>query len=78
MLTSLNPPAIDKQKDLLSSDTGHFSLIKALHLADLITELNGIPTLPTPRPFFPGVEALLTGRAHNQQASAASCPSSPP
>ncbi|ROV90740.1 hypothetical protein VSDG_08320 [Cytospora chrysosperma] len=32
----------DKQKDLLSSDAGgHFSLIKALHLADLITELNG-------------------------------------
>ncbi|KAI9773313.1 MAG: CDP-diacylglycerol-serine O-phosphatidyltransferase [Geoglossum simile] len=29
------------QKLLLSSDTGHFSLIKALHVADLITELNG-------------------------------------
>lgn len=26
---------------LLAADTGHFSLIKALHLADLITELNG-------------------------------------
>jgi len=26
---------------LLSSDAGHFSLIRALHLADLITELNG-------------------------------------
>jgi len=34
-------PAMDKQKMLLSADTGHFSLIKALHLADLITELNG-------------------------------------
>jgi hypothetical protein len=32
---------MDKQKMLLASDTGHFSLIKALHLADLITELNG-------------------------------------
>jgi CDP-diacylglycerol---serine O-phosphatidyltransferase len=32
---------MDKQKTLLASDTGHFSLIKALHLADLITELNG-------------------------------------
>lgn len=31
----------DKQKILLSQDTGHFSLIKMLHLADLITELNG-------------------------------------
>ncbi|KAG8162776.1 hypothetical protein KVR01_007254 [Diaporthe batatas] len=31
----------DKQKDLLSSETGHFSLIRAMHLADLITELNG-------------------------------------
>lgn len=26
---------------LLSGDSGHFSLVKALHLADLITELNG-------------------------------------
>lgn len=26
---------------LLASDTGHFSLIRALHMADLITELNG-------------------------------------
>lgn len=33
--------AYDKQKMLLSSDQGHFSLIRALHLADLITELNG-------------------------------------
>ncbi|CAL3971727.1 unnamed protein product [Diplocarpon coronariae] len=31
----------DKQKRLLSEDTGHFSLIKAMHMADLITELNG-------------------------------------
>ncbi|KAL5340513.1 hypothetical protein BJX70DRAFT_361211 [Aspergillus crustosus] len=33
--------AVEKQKTLLSSDTGHFSMIKALHLADLVTELNG-------------------------------------
>ncbi|KAI9659258.1 MAG: CDP-diacylglycerol-serine O-phosphatidyltransferase [Trizodia sp. TS-e1964] len=32
---------MEKQKMLLSSDKGHFSMIKALHLADLITELNG-------------------------------------
>jgi CDP-diacylglycerol--serine O-phosphatidyltransferase len=32
---------MDKQKMLLSSETGHFSLLRALHLADLITELNG-------------------------------------
>lgn len=31
----------DKQKVLLSSEVGHFSLIRALHLADLITEMNG-------------------------------------
>ncbi|MCJ1259985.1 CDP-diacylglycerol-serine O-phosphatidyltransferase [Lignoscripta atroalba] len=31
----------EKQKMLLESDKGHFSMIKALHLADLITELNG-------------------------------------
>jgi CDP-diacylglycerol--serine O-phosphatidyltransferase len=37
---------MDKQKMLLSSDTGHFSLIKALHLADLITELNGESPAP--------------------------------
>jgi len=30
-----------KQAMLLSEDAGHFSLIRALHLADLITELNG-------------------------------------
>jgi len=33
--------AEDKQKILLSSDTGHFSLIRAMHLADVITEMNG-------------------------------------
>jgi CDP-diacylglycerol---serine O-phosphatidyltransferase len=37
---------MDKQKTLLSSDTGHFSLIRALHLADLITELNGESPAP--------------------------------
>ncbi|KAF2660720.1 phosphatidylserine synthase [Lophiostoma macrostomum CBS 122681] len=31
----------DKQARLLSSDAGHFSLFRALHLADFITELNG-------------------------------------
>ncbi|PKX92423.1 Gar1-domain-containing protein [Aspergillus novofumigatus IBT 16806] len=30
----------EKQKMLLSSETGHFSLVRALHLADLVTELN--------------------------------------
>ncbi|KAI2602938.1 CDP-diacylglycerol--serine O-phosphatidyltransferase [Hypoxylon fragiforme] len=34
-------PSYNKQKDLLSSSTGHFSLLKALHMADYITELNG-------------------------------------
>lgn len=31
----------EKQKMLLGSDAGHFSMVKALHLADLVTELNG-------------------------------------
>ncbi|KAI9738213.1 MAG: CDP-diacylglycerol-serine O-phosphatidyltransferase [Cirrosporium novae-zelandiae] len=31
----------DKQRILLSSYSGHFSLVRALHLADMITELNG-------------------------------------
>ncbi|KAF2758117.1 CDP-diacylglycerol--serine O-phosphatidyltransferase [Pseudovirgaria hyperparasitica] len=33
--------AQDKQARLLSSDAGHFSLVRALHMADYITELNG-------------------------------------
>jgi CDP-diacylglycerol--serine O-phosphatidyltransferase len=32
---------MDKQKLLLSADVGHFSLIRAFHLADLITLMNG-------------------------------------
>lgn len=32
----------EKQKMLLASDTGHFSMVRALHLADLVTELNGL------------------------------------
>ncbi|KAJ9134739.1 CDP-diacylglycerol--serine O-phosphatidyltransferase [Pleurostoma richardsiae] len=39
--TEYDKPVYDKQRLLLSSDTGHFSLIRAMHLADLITELNG-------------------------------------
>ncbi|KAL8953605.1 MAG: hypothetical protein Q9222_000531 [Ikaeria aurantiellina] len=42
--TSKSPPddgGQEKQKKLLAADAGHFSMIKALHLADLITELNG-------------------------------------
>lgn len=31
----------DKQRRLLEAETGHFSMIRTLHLADLITELNG-------------------------------------
>ncbi|RWA08358.1 hypothetical protein EKO27_g6753 [Xylaria grammica] len=38
-----NEPSYDKQKALLgsASTTGHFSLLRALHMADYITELNG-------------------------------------
>lgn len=35
-------PVSDKQKLLLSADAGHFSLIRAMHLADAITLLNGL------------------------------------
>jgi len=38
---SAGEPALDKQKKLLSEDNSHFTMIKMLHLADLITELNG-------------------------------------
>lgn len=35
-------PPVDKQKRLLEAqDPGHFSMVRALHLADLITLLNG-------------------------------------
>ncbi|KAK0384318.1 hypothetical protein NLU13_8406 [Sarocladium strictum] len=34
-------PAQDKQKMLLSENVGHFSLVRAMHLADLITLMNG-------------------------------------
>ncbi|KKA28046.1 hypothetical protein TD95_001538 [Thielaviopsis punctulata] len=34
-------PNNDKQRLLLSADTGHFSLVRAMHLADLITMMNG-------------------------------------
>lgn len=33
--------AQDKQARLLSSEAGHFSLVRALHMADFITEMNG-------------------------------------
>ena len=38
----LAPEAYDKQKLLLSTDAGHFSLLRALHMADYITALNGM------------------------------------
>lgn len=41
---SASPPkdlSQDKQARLLSSEAGHFSLVRALHMADFITELNG-------------------------------------
>lgn len=41
ILTSV---AVDKQKILLSADVGHFSLVRAMHLADLITLMNGRST----------------------------------
>ncbi|KAF2144752.1 uncharacterized protein K452DRAFT_266831 [Aplosporella prunicola CBS 121167] len=34
-------PSQEKQMRLLAADAGHFSLVKAMHLADVITELNG-------------------------------------
>lgn len=39
--------AQDKQKLLLSADTGHFSLVRALHLADFITLCNGMSSSKT-------------------------------
>merc|ERR1712230_233301 len=41
--TNVKPQDNSQQKQvmLLAQDTGHFSMIRALHLADLITEMNG-------------------------------------
>lgn len=39
--TNGDATAMDKQKMLLSADVGHFSLVRAMHLADLITLMNG-------------------------------------
>jgi CDP-diacylglycerol--serine O-phosphatidyltransferase len=41
----LRQTEVDKQQVLFSAsaaDAGHFSLVRAMHLADLITELNGM------------------------------------
>ncbi|KAH6653751.1 CDP-diacylglycerol-serine O-phosphatidyltransferase [Truncatella angustata] len=34
-------PPKDRQQDLLTSTDGHFSLVRAMHMADYITEMNG-------------------------------------
>lgn len=39
--TTIRDAGEERQKKLLQEDTGHFSLIRMLHLADFITELNG-------------------------------------
>lgn len=58
------PAAQDKQARLLAEENpGHFSLVRALHLADFITELNG---MRKPRPHLGGT--VLTT---HPQASAA-------
>ncbi|KAA8649822.1 CDP-diacylglycerol-serine O-phosphatidyltransferase [Aspergillus tanneri] len=48
-VTPANDGGQEKQKMLLSSETGHFSMIKALHLADLVTELNVMSVLSSMR-----------------------------
>lgn len=73
--------AIDKQKTLLSADVGHFSLVRAMHLADLITLMNGMYTLTTETVAFDMLrssekcDGLLT--LASSQVLAVSCPSSP-
>ena len=51
-LTYDNLTAQDKQVRLLSQEAGHFSLVRALHLADFITELNGTLLAPLPTSFL--------------------------
>lgn len=60
--------AQDKQKRLLEQETGHFSMVRALHLADLITLMNGM----RPGPLCLCNVLIVT------KASADSCPSSHP
>ncbi|MCJ1469829.1 CDP-diacylglycerol-serine O-phosphatidyltransferase [Pseudocyphellaria aurata] len=59
--SSLSERSEEKQKKLLESDAGHFSMIKALHLADLITELNGDSTLLFSRVVFALIPPLRLG-----------------
>ena len=56
IISSVHRTANSKQKDLLVSTTGHFSLLRALHMADYITELNG--TNIYLRPPFVGCKPL--------------------
>ncbi|EGX96589.1 phosphatidylserine synthase [Cordyceps militaris CM01] len=62
--TVANQPAVDKQKTLLSADVGHFSLVRAMHLADLITLMNGILLLSSSSalrlPSFCGVMSIFS------------------
>lgn len=50
LLPSPPEPTYNKQKDLLASPTGHFSLLKALHMADYITAMNGTAAPPRKSP----------------------------
>ncbi|KAJ5638092.1 CDP-alcohol phosphatidyltransferase [Penicillium lividum] len=51
----------EKQKMLLSEEHGHFSMVKALHLADLVTELNGKWFLRRQVPAIIQSDVMLTG-----------------
>lgn len=83
------PPVVDtvqdKQKELLSSSTGHFSLVKTLQLADYITEMNGkypprplgVRTAPLDASPATSSERFANSMSLVEQVSAESCPSSP-
>ncbi|KAF1843665.1 CDP-diacylglycerol-serine o-phosphatidyltransferas-like protein [Cucurbitaria berberidis CBS 394.84] len=52
----------DKQARLLSQEAGHFSLVRALHLADFITELNGFCGVMS---VFSSLRYCIQGDPHN-------------
>lgn len=53
---------MDKQKMLLSQDVGHFSLVRAMHLADLITLMNGTPRPSVSPTIYPVIGRKMASR----------------
>jgi len=63
---------VDKQVRVLAQDDGHFSMIRALHLADAVTALNGSSFFHPPSLYTLALgQNTTTKEQQQQQASAA-------